>query len=136
MSDLDEIRSLSARYVRHLDDREPAAAAALFAEDGVWDGSGSGLDVRRGGAEILAGFERGADGPRYLHLTGNHLVTMLGEDEAEGCEHAMAVHFAETRMRLGLTLLQDRYVRTAQGWRFRSRALHRLGSAVLATEPP
>jgi hypothetical protein len=134
-SDLDEIRALSARYVRHLDDGDPEAAAALFAEDGVWDGSASGLPVRTGRPEILAGFARGVDGPRYIHLSGNHLITLLDADHGEGSEHVMAVRFAPSgEVAFGLSLLRDEYVRTVDGWRFRRRALSSFGRATLSAE--
>ncbi|HVW43690.1 MAG TPA: SgcJ/EcaC family oxidoreductase [Amycolatopsis sp.] len=135
-ADLDEIRALSAHYVRHIDDGDADAAADLFATDGVWDGSAAGLPIRNGRDAIREGFANAA-APRYIHLTGNHVITFLDDDHAEGTEHAMAVHFAAGGdLALSLSLLTDRYIRTGDGWRFASRSLRSLGRAKLAAAEP
>jgi hypothetical protein len=134
--DFEELRQLSARYAHFADFGGADDVALLFAEDGVWDGRQSGQPLREGHDAIRDGFTRGPAAMRWFHLTGNHVVTRIDGETAEGSEYAMAVSAVEkSHLLFALTRLDDEYVKTADGWRFRKRTLVPLMRARLAQAP-
>lgn len=116
------IQQLCARYAHFLDQGRSDDAAELFAEDATWDGTASGIGRREGREAIRAGFAGGAH--RYLHLTASHLVEVVDNDRAVGCEYMTATTTDdEGVVHTGISRLDDSYVRTPAGWRFASRRL-------------
>lgn len=118
-------------YTHLVDFGEAARIADLFTDDGVWEGPGL---VMRGRAEILAGFGRRQEVTRRVsrHVCTNVAIDVVADDEAVGI--AYLVNFRHDRREgddptapapAGLPKYvgeyHDRFVRTADGWRFAAR---------------
>ncbi len=121
LEDVEAIRRLQLVYRERLDAGDYAGFAALFTEDGEWQGA-SGRE--RGPAAIQAMLERGqipGVGSEF-HLAANQVIEVDG-DQAEARSTFVMLDRAEdggpsVRM-LGTYL--DHLVRTDAGWRFRRR---------------
>jgi len=115
-------------YTHLVDFGEAARIADLFTDDGVWEGPGL---VMSGRAEILAGFGRRQEVTRRVsrHVCTNVAIDVISGDEAVG--RAYLVNFRHDRRAgddpaapapAGLPKYvgeyHDRFVRTADGWRF------------------
>ena len=122
-----DLIDLYARAAHHLDAGEPEQYVALFTPDGVYIRQAGEAEVsrHRGAAQLLA-FARevaagaGRDGQ---HWNSNILIESTA-DGANGTCHMMRVLTDATVRSHRITLAgryQDRFVRTATGWRFRER---------------
>jgi len=119
------IADLKARYVDAADGGwtgEPAhdgdAIASLFVEDGVWDAGEMGQGV--GHAGIRAYFAGAVDDfPMVFHHTSSARIHVDG-DEASGRWHVMVPLIDKGVSKLMVGIYDDRFVRTAEGWRFQS----------------
>jgi len=128
MLDRDEIRELAIRYAHGVWRKDVTAVAALFTADGEMD-AGTG-EVMRGRDAIRATYERTFAADDFFPTVHNHVVE-LGGDEARGwCDLELRAVMGGTRMS-GFGSYADRYVRTPDGWKFRSRVLkmHELTNA-------
>jgi hypothetical protein len=120
------------RYAIAVDRRDAAALAELFVED-------CGLDVYLPGRDAPAAQLRGVDQitgvlgaigvyRETMHVVANFVPTVDG-DQATGIVYCLALHFLDTeddsRDEVMVLTYDDRYVRTASGWRFAFRTLHR-----------
>jgi ketosteroid isomerase-like protein len=117
------IRELINTYTDAANRRDPVAAAATYAEDGVLSAR-AGADLI-GRDAILAGFEK-VFGARDLIFQ----LTQPGPLSIEGDQAHTRTWLREwTRLRgkasprMFLGLYQDHLVRTARGWRFARRRL-------------
>lgn len=123
--DVEAIRELAIRYAHYVDDGRASELGDVFSEDAVWDASSSGFGVHEGRDAIIKLTQRGAVGlASSSHYVVNHLVERLDGDEAEGTLYT----FGERRMDDGKvyafnSIVRDRYVRTDEGWRIRSRVM-------------
>jgi ketosteroid isomerase-like protein len=81
LEDIEQIRRLLIAYGYHLDRRDFAAYAALFAEDGVWDG---GFGSAQGPAEIQAMLEKSMASPLIDGPQMNFHVMTSMDIEVEG----------------------------------------------------
>lgn len=129
LDDQQAIVKLKAQYVNYNDGgweeqgpthSYPDAVADLFVEDGVWDGRPfSGF--AEGREEIRQLFEHFKVMPFIIHYVTNPLIEVDG-DSATGHWHAMVT----TKMprsdnaRWILGLYKETYVRTADGWKFKT----------------
>jgi uncharacterized protein (TIGR02246 family) len=121
-----EIRSLMLTFARGLDDRDWAAYAGTFAEDGVFEILGQ----RREGREaIAAGPAR--DLPRYertQHFSTNQEVHVDG-DEATARSYFIAVHIPDAsqpaRHADAAGCYECECRRTPDGWKFTLVSLQR-----------
>ena len=78
------ILNLKARYCHRIDDRDHEGAAAVFTEDGVWDGGGA--FGRAEGRQAIADFFRDVQRETVsfaIHSVSNPLIEVEG-DEAIG----------------------------------------------------
>jgi hypothetical protein len=130
--DLLSLRRLVDAYARVLDRRLLDCFAELFTEDGeliIRDPHCRGKDhsvVYRATDGWERAFNVLASWTRTTHFTGNHLVRVDG-DHAWGEAYCMAHEFyhgrKEVRLRVRSLRYADRYLRTADGWRFSRRVL-------------
>jgi hypothetical protein len=120
-----EIKRLGLGYAQAVDRRDAAALTALFAPDGVIES----LGVERRGHEqigrIPARLDRLYD--RTYHTVFNQTVT-LDAAAAAGEVYSTAHHLkrqddGRTSDHVMVITYRDRYVRTADGWRFAERRL-------------
>jgi hypothetical protein len=81
LEDIEQIRRLLIAYGKHLDRRDFAAYAALFARDGVWDG---GFGSSTGPAEIQAMLEKAMPSPLIEGGQMNFHVMTSMDIEVEG----------------------------------------------------
>jgi len=126
LEDREEIVKLKARYVNLNDGgwkgpthTQPQAVADLFVADGVWDGRpGTGYAV--GSVAIRQLFEAFQAVPFIVHYVTNPLIEIDG-DAATGHWHALVTMTMPDRQALWtLGLYIEEYVRTAQGWKFKT----------------
>ncbi|HEX7035096.1 MAG TPA: nuclear transport factor 2 family protein [Pseudomonadales bacterium] len=121
---------LSIAYARAIDFRDYDAFVLLFTEDGVLD-VGTTLHGRDAIREWL---RHRPDELRSRHVISNVFVDVLGPDEARGISYlTLYRHHGEESVRFGPVPLtgpaavghyEDRFVRTEEGWLFRSRRAH------------
>jgi uncharacterized protein (TIGR02246 family) len=122
LEDREEIRLLLLDYGRHLDSRNFAAYAGLFAADGEWVG---GFGSVKGRAAIQAFMEKnmgtGANKANNYHLLSNAVITVNGDTASAWSRWAFMVPGAN-----GATIAQagrydDTLVRENGRWRFQKR---------------
>ena len=126
IEDQQEIAKLKARYVNLNDGgwkgpthTNPQAVADMFVEDGVWDGRPS-TGYAQGRAEIKQLFEAFGAVPFIVHYVTNPIIEVDG-DTATGHWHAMVTMTMPGDQALwSLGLYIDEYVRTDEGWKFKS----------------
>ena len=128
-----EIVRLTHDYALANDTFDVDAVVGLFLPDGVFDMRPIGLDAYRGHAEIRDFFERERRALAHvMHVTTNHRIDVEG-DEGTGTVYYLAIgvvrRSGEENQSRGY--YEDRYVRTAAGWRFRSR----VGQALIPWTP-
>ena len=121
---------LSIAYARAIDFRDYDAFVLLFSEDGVVD-VGKPLHGREA---IRNWLRHRPDELRSRHVISNVFVDVLGPDEARGISYfTLYRHHGEESLRFGPVPLagpaavghyEDRFVRTGEGWLFRSRRAH------------
>jgi uncharacterized protein (TIGR02246 family) len=121
LSDLEAIRDLARRYAHCVWQRDVAGCAALFIEDGEMD-PGLGQQTIVGREAMVKAYtpmvERGDLQP-FVH---NHVIDLDG-DEASGTVYLDLKATMDGKAMIGSGFYEDRYVRTAEGWRFASRKL-------------
>jgi ketosteroid isomerase-like protein len=125
LEDIEEIRDLTLRYREHLDARDLVAYAALFAEDGVWEG-------RTGSARTPAGIQAmleerlapnpPAPGPTTFHVVSDPVIAVAG-DTGTGYSQWMHVTRSAEDTPTVPTLghYDDEYVRENGAWKFARR---------------
>jgi uncharacterized protein (TIGR02246 family) len=127
-----EIRELVERSVRAIDDQDAAALADLFEEDGVLQLAGT---VFAGRAALRAMFGGPPSPPAWtqpgrllvqpggMHLTGNPVVVVDGDDATAETDMVTLVRGDDGRARITLLArYRDRLRRGADGrWRLASR---------------
>ena len=126
MSDLDDveaIRDLARRYAHYVWQNDVGKLAGLFTEDGEMDpGTRPPLCGR---AALDAGFrEMLGTGAVFLPFVQQHVVD-LGADRttATGACYIDLRAVVDGKSMIGAGWYADRYARTAEGWRIRSRKL-------------
>ena len=128
---IEEIRLLVLSYSYFVDGGD-GDIVSLFTEDGVWDSSDNGHPKLTGWSELsrLFGDREGRElrrqsGNRLNHVVLSPLITDLDEHEGHGvCTYAGQVLFnGRSYVVQEAGRYHDHYVRTPDGWRFRSRVL-------------
>ncbi|MEQ8859415.1 MAG: nuclear transport factor 2 family protein [Pseudomonadales bacterium] len=132
--DIERIRractELSVGYARAIDFRDYDAFVELFSDDAVLD-AGRRLEGREA---IRASLRQRDDRLRSRHVISNVFIDVLSADEARGISYlTLYRHHGEASLGPDAAPLngpaavghyEDRFVRSASGWLFRSRRLH------------
>lgn len=126
LEDREAIVQLKARYVNYNDGgwkgpthTDPKGVADLFVEDGVWDGRPNS-GYAKGRDEIISLFEGFGAVPFIVHYVTNPVIEIDG-DNATGHWHAIVTATMPGDQALWiLGLYIDEYVRTPEGWKFKS----------------
>ena len=124
LEDVQAISELKAVYCNAADggwDRpthDADAVASLFVEDAVWDAGEAGRgDGREGIRALFKSFQRL---PFAFHRVSNPIIKVDG-DTATGEWHLLlAISFSEKEEVWVGGIYNDEFVRTPQGWRFKS----------------
>src|SRR6201987_728206 len=111
--DLAEIQQLLARYPVTITQEDIDGLIGVFTPDGTYSAFGDTYQLDKFPELVAAA-------PRGLFLTGTALVDVDG-DTATGTQPLCFIDHATHDMRIGY--YRDTYVRTAAGWRLRTRAL-------------
>lgn len=134
-SDVELLRKLMHQYSQCLDNGRLEDLVALFADDGVWDGSAWGLAEVKGTEELRDFFEATISthaGSGTVHLVLNHIIDTAG-DTATGTAYFQAFGLNPDGTRKdSLGVYTDQFVRTGAGWKFARRSVR----AVLAPPAP
>lgn len=122
--------ALSIAYARAVDFRDYEALVALFAEDGVLD-TGKPL---KGQAAIAAALAHRPDELRSRHILSNIYIDVRSATEARGISYLTLYRHVGPESLKGEPVpfdgpaavghYEDRFVNTADGWRFARRKLH------------
>lgn len=124
MPDWLNIRRLTARYARAMDDGDPKRFADVFVEDGVMEviNEDGTRRTHAGRAELAARAEHPPD--HYVHMTLHPIIEVNGDEATQECTlllHDMSAGSGK------LTVITGRYsdelVRTAKGWLFKHRLI-------------
>jgi 3-phenylpropionate/cinnamic acid dioxygenase small subunit len=124
LEDKDAIRELLARYCFLLDGYKLKEFAALFAADGEW----ISRNGKAAGCEAIERLLRGlvpepAPGKRRKHFTTNIIIDLTG-DSATVASNFLVVRDSESGPTISVAgTYDDTVVRTAEGWKFKSRRL-------------
>lgn len=123
-SDIEQIRRLTHEYVSALDGGRLEELVSLFAEDGIWDGTGWGIPAVRGSAALREFFESTMSSNRgTCHLVLNHIIDVDG-DRAAGTAYFHAFgRRLDGSLQDSLGLYSDTFTRTAGGWKFAYRSV-------------
>lgn len=119
---------LSNDYAAAVDGNDPAALANLFTPDGRWQLSDKPMIGRDAIRAYLTDFVARKT-VTSMHVTSNVRITLTGPDTAIGTAYVMIYGIAKGEkpgVPRGLGVYRDRFVRTAQGWRFAERVLDRV----------
>jgi len=121
LADLEAIRDLARRYAHYVWQNELEALADLFAEDGSMDPGTRPPIVGR--VALLAGFrEMLTAGSTFLPFIQQHVVDLDGDAARGTCYIDLRAEVNGESM-IGAGWYDDRYVRTASGWRFQTRKI-------------
>ena len=119
LSDKDAIRDLTARYADCVWRHDPDGAVELFTDDGVMDvGNGTvleGRDALRDGYRAMLT----VDLQPFVH---GHVIELDGDRASGRCYLDLRGTMGGKSM-TGVGFYEDRYVRTARGWKFQARKL-------------
>ena len=122
LEDKEQIAQLLIDYGRHLDSRDLAAYASLFATDGEWVG---GFGTVKGRSEIKAFMEKslgtGPNRNNSFHIMSNFVITVKGETATAWSRWTFVTPGAN-----GATVAQagrydDTFVRENGVWKFKKR---------------
>ncbi len=111
-----EIRQLAYRYAYAQDSRDRELLLSLWAETDTPAGAPD-IDVHTVRREATRWFRKGPT----VHFVGNHVVDLLGPDEAGGSVYCWAQLDLGDEFVDQSILYRDRYVRGEEGWRFLTR---------------
>jgi hypothetical protein len=119
--DLMEIQQLLGRYAVHMTRGDIDGVLAVFTPDGTYSAFGDTYGLDEFPALVAAA-------PKGLFLVGTAVVELPAEGDREGGGHAATgtqplcfIDHATHAMRIGY--YNDTYLRTADGWRLRTRAM-------------
>ena len=120
LEDRAALDDLVVRYFLAADGDDLIGVGASFAEDATFASSGQ---VSARGREGIVDFIAGARAHMGLtvHTPNYALYTFTGQDHASGLVGAHLELVLANQSLFGAVRYQDDYVRTAQGWRIRSR---------------
>jgi hypothetical protein len=111
--DIVEIQQLLAKYAVTITQQDIDGLLEVFTPDGTYSAFGETYALERFPVLVDAA-------PKGLFLTGTALVDIVG-DTASGTQPLCFIDQASHDMRIGY--YRDTYVRTADGWRLKTRAM-------------
>ena len=111
--DLMEIHQLLARYAVTITQEDIEGVVAVFTPDGTYSAFGETYSLDR--LPVLVDVA-----PKGLFLTGTAVVELSG-DSGTGTQPLCFIDHATHDLRIGY--YRDTYVRTADGWRLKTRAM-------------
>ncbi|NTY63861.1 nuclear transport factor 2 family protein [Mycolicibacterium sphagni] len=113
--DLVEIQQLLAKYAVTITQGDIDGLISVFTPDGTYSAFGSTYTLSRFPELVDAA-------PKGLFMTGTSLVDLTeGADIATGTQPLCFIEHSAHDMRIGY--YKDNYVRTADGWRLKTRAM-------------
>jgi hypothetical protein len=113
--DLVEIQQLLAKYAVTITQGDIDGLVSVFTPDGTYSAFGSTYTLSRFPELVDAA-------PKGLFMTGTSLVELTeGADTATGTQPLCFIEHSAHDMRIGY--YKDNYVRTADGWRLKTRAM-------------
>jgi hypothetical protein len=113
--DLVEIQQLLAKYAVTITQGDIDGLISVFTPDGTYSAFGSTYTLSRFPELVDAA-------PKGLFMTGTSLVDLTeGADTATGTQPLCFIEHSAHDMRIGY--YKDSYVRTADGWRLKTRAM-------------
>jgi hypothetical protein len=113
--DLVEIQQLLAKYAVTITQGDIDGLISVFTPDGTYSAFGSTYTLSRFPELVDAA-------PKGLFMTGTSLVDLTeGADTATGTQPLCFIEHSAHDMRIGY--YNDSYVRTADGWRLKTRAM-------------
>lgn len=129
LEDQDEIRQVLIAYGEHLDARDYAGYASLFARDGTWTG---GFGSATGPADIQALLEKnlGTAEPGYINKSSFHLMTTMvvavdGDTATARSRYLFVVASADNKPVPSLAgRYVDEFVREDGQWKIKRRTTH------------
>lgn len=132
-----EIQQLVARYAYAVDTHadDGYAYADLFAADGVFGGA-STTSGREALAKLARSTQAERGGPSYTRHYLTNVVIYPTPEGARGSQYLVAIDVSEGGKPSSVVhggRYEDVYVRTPDGWRFKSRQLH---PAMIGVPPP
>ncbi|NIH80818.1 nuclear transport factor 2 family protein [Amycolatopsis viridis] len=118
LESIEEIRRLVSTYALALDSRDVDRLVSLFVPDVRVAGGGTGR-------EALAAWFGPVLRPYGVtfHLIGNHVIEFTDADHATGVVYCRPEHEVGDEWIVMPMQYWDRYERTPEGWRFRSRTV-------------
>ncbi len=123
LADLEAIRDLARRYAHYVWQHQVEKLAGLFTDDGEMD-PGTRPPIR-GRAALDAGFrDMLTTGSVFLPFVHQHVVDLDPDGAAaRGTCYIDLRAEVDGRSMIGAGWYDDRYARTAEGWRIQSRKL-------------
>lgn len=123
LEDIEAIKQLKARYCQACDDdHNPDRVAALFVEDGLWEGPNIGVHARGRPAirAYFAGVRDDAGIRNSAHIVTNPVITVSG-DRATGTWRLVMLHTSAApgggfRYHRIVGFYQDDYARVQDAW--------------------
>jgi hypothetical protein len=114
IEDIVEISQTCARYAVTMTQGDMSDLLSVFTADGTYSAFGDTFPLPEFPALVDAA-------PKGLYFTGTPVVTFTGEDTATGVTTLIFIDHKTHDFRMGY--YNDTYLRTADGWRLRTRAM-------------
>ena len=126
--DREAIKQLTNRYGLAVDTFDLDAIVEIWVPDGVFDASAFGLGMLEGHDQLREFFGHNQQVmANQFHLIAQHIIDFDGPDEARGTNYLFQDGYTHDGTRIHcLGLNTDSYVRTADGWRIKVRAIRPL----------
>ncbi|MHA7273732.1 nuclear transport factor 2 family protein [Arthrobacter sp. TMT4-20] len=116
-----ELRNIVARYPQLADDSAYQEWSELFTEDGVLEFEGKRTQGREAVTQWLASTHKG---PALRHVNVNVFIVVDSASEAHGSADLVVLAAIEGAWTIVSTVrYSDRFIKTAEGWRFAERLL-------------
>jgi hypothetical protein len=124
-----EILELARRANQLLDAGEATQWAGCFTPDATFvrepgpttRSEGMAAVDARGADALVEHAASHAEGPTYRHWSENHLLTLRGDGVVETVSYLLMYRLDPAPARVISSIARDEIIRTAAGWRFRSR---------------
>lgn len=115
IEDLIEIQQVLAKYAVTITQGDIDGLISVFTPDGTYSAFGETYTLNRFPVLVDAA-------PKGLFMTGTALIDLVeGADTASGTQPLCFIEHSNHDMRIGY--YRDTYVRTAEGWRLKTRAM-------------